>query len=226
MSQPLRDSDYFTPPPQKRPYGAPAGSPTQPAAKGDLTPPGAQQLATPGRRLVARIIDAGIVAVIALPFTAPLLSELFTHLNDKVATATATGSQASLSDPTTIRLTLLLTAVVLAASFGYEVPQLLRWGQTLGKRITRIKVVPRNSVIQGNARTESVKWVSLDQGEVGARLGAGPVVLRWLTQTAAPQVPWIGIGIWLLDSLWLLWDKPWRQCLHDKVASTIVIAVP
>lgn len=205
MSQPIRDSDYFTPPPQTRPYGAPAGTPAALAAKGDPTPPGGQRLATPARRLVARIIDGVLVAVIAVPFTAPLLNELLTHLNEKVEFATATGTQVSLTDPTTIRLTLLLTAVVLAVSFAYEVPQLLRWGQTIGKRVTAVRVVRRD-------------------GEL--RLGAGAVMLRWLTQAAAPQLPWIGIGIWLLDSLWLLWDKPWRQCLHDKVASTIVIAVP
>lgn len=196
--------DYFTPPPQTRPYGAPVGAPA-PAVKADLTPPGGQRLATPARRLMARIIDVAIVGVIAVPFTAPLLNELLIHLNDKVELATATGTQVSLSDPTTIRLTLLVTAIVLAVSFAYEVPQLIRWGQTLGKRVTQVRVVRRD-------------------GEL--RLGAGAVVLRWLTQAAAPQLPWIGIGIWLLDSLWLLWDKPWRQCLHDKVASTIVIAVP
>ena len=27
----------------------------------------------------------------------------------------------------------------------------------------------------------------------------------------------------LIDVLWLLWDKPYRQCLHDKFAKTVVV---
>jgi len=27
----------------------------------------------------------------------------------------------------------------------------------------------------------------------------------------------------IIDCLWPLWDKPWRQALHDKVARTIVV---
>jgi hypothetical protein len=29
----------------------------------------------------------------------------------------------------------------------------------------------------------------------------------------------------LLDPLWCLWDKPYRQCLHDKPAKTVVVKV-
>ncbi|MGB9376081.1 MAG: RDD family protein, partial [Mycobacteriales bacterium] len=154
--------------------------------------------------LLARAFDSLAISLIALPFIAPLLSQLLAHINDKVQLATATGSQANLSDPTTIRLTLTLTALVLVVSFLYEVPQLLRWGQTLGKRIARVRVLRFDGAPQ---------------------LGLRAVVLRWLVQAAAPQLPWVGIGVWLLDSLWLLWDKPWRQCLHDKAASTIVVSV-
>jgi hypothetical protein len=30
----------------------------------------------------------------------------------------------------------------------------------------------------------------------------------------------------LLDGLWMLWDKPYLQALHDKAADTAVIKVP
>jgi hypothetical protein len=30
-------------------------------------------------------------------------------------------------------------------------------------------------------------------------------------------------GLGWVDGLWQLWDKPWRQCLHDKFAQTLVI---
>ncbi|WP_338320576.1 hypothetical protein [Streptomyces lonarensis] len=29
----------------------------------------------------------------------------------------------------------------------------------------------------------------------------------------------------LLNVVWCLWDRPWRQCWHDKVAGTFVAAV-
>jgi RDD family len=50
-------------------------------------------------------------------------------------------------------------------------------------------------------------------------------VKRSAIYSLAPQVPGIGGIFGLLDSLWLLWDKPHRQCLHDKVADTVVIKV-
>jgi len=43
---------------------------------------------------------------------------------------------------------------------------------------------------------------------------------RYLVQHVAtffvPGLNWI-------DGLWQLWDKPYRQCLHDKFAETLVI---
>ena len=43
---------------------------------------------------------------------------------------------------------------------------------------------------------------------------------RYLVQHVAtilvPGLNWI-------DGLWQLWDKPYRQCLHDKFAETVVI---
>ncbi|MGB9377881.1 MAG: hypothetical protein WCB04_10260, partial [Mycobacteriales bacterium] len=70
MSQPPQDSDYFTPPPQVRPYGAPIGTPMPPAPGATTAEPGPGQprLATPGRRLLARAFDSLAVSLIALPF--------------------------------------------------------------------------------------------------------------------------------------------------------------
>ena len=33
--------------------------------------------------------------------------------------------------------------------------------------------------------------------------------------------PFLVVGV--LDALWLLWDRPRRQCLHDKAAKTFVV---
>ena len=53
-------------------------------------------------------------------------------------------------------------------------------------------------------------------------VGWGPAVLRAVAAQAPRMVPFLG-GLWgLLDVAWCLWD-PQRQCLHDKIARTVVV---
>jgi uncharacterized RDD family membrane protein YckC len=54
------------------------------------------------------------------------------------------------------------------------------------------------------------------------RLTRGIAVRRWLMDSVAVQFAPL---LFLLDGLWQLWDQPYRQCLHDKVAGTTVIKV-
>jgi uncharacterized RDD family membrane protein YckC len=230
MSQPPSDP-YFRPPPPQRPYGAPHGRPIAPP-QGYAPPqhqygyqppgyewqpppqalgPGGLPLAGPGWRLLARLIDGVIVSLISTPLTVPLYIAYFRHLIDKVdevTAATRAGQPAPSVNPydgTTIKLLALIIAAGLLVSLLYEVPQLAVWGQTLGKRICRVRVVPSDG---------------------GPRLGFGKAVLRWLGTYGGAFVPFFG-GIYnLLDSLWLLWDRPLQQCLHDKFAKTVVVRVP
>lgn len=230
MSQPPPDP-YFRPPPPQRPYGAPYGAaPPPPPGYGHQQPPAAgwqpppqwqhyeQQrgpdgspLAGPGWRLLARIVDGFIVSLISSPVTVPLYVAYFRHIIDKlkpITDAAGTGQPApnvNVYDGTTIKLLVLIVLAGLVVSLLYEVPQLAIWGQTLGKRICRVRVVKRDG---------------------SARLGFGSATLRWIATYAGTFVPFLG-GIYnLLDSLWLLWDRPWQQCLHDKFASTVVVRLP
>ena len=75
---------------------------------------------------------------------------------------------------------------------------MFRGGQTVGKRIMKIRVIPVDPTI-------------LLTRKIAFR--------RYLVLIAAAVVP----GLGLLDGLWQLWDKPYRQCLHDKFAKTLVI---
>ena len=50
-------------------------------------------------------------------------------------------------------------------------------------------------------------------------LNRGLAAKRFLVMQGGSIVP----GLGLLDGLWQLWDKPYRQCPHDKVSSTLVI---
>jgi uncharacterized RDD family membrane protein YckC len=104
---------------------------------------------------------------------------------------------------------LVSIAVWLGLTYWYAVIYLVgHGGQTIGKKVRNIRVV------------------TLD----GTPLNQAVALRRWLGYEAAFSIrfiPIIGnlIGIYLLlDELWLLWDKPYQQCLHDKFANTMVVS--
>ena len=77
-----------------------------------------------------------------------------------------------------------------------------RTGQTVGKKVMKLRVVPIDP---------------------SATLTRGMAGRRYLVQFVAGSfVPFLSY----LDGLWQLWDKPYQQCLHDKVAETVVVKVP
>src|SRR5690606_31701546 len=97
---------------------------------------------------------------------------------------------------------LLLTAVYLAATLVYIVPQHVRYGRTLGKRVAGIRV-------RMLAEDRTPRW--------------GEALIRWLVLFGGSA---IGGGLFLaLDGLWPLWDRPWAQALHDKAVRTVVVPV-
>jgi uncharacterized RDD family membrane protein YckC len=73
-------------------------------------------------------------------------------------------------------------------------------GRTIGKQITKIAIVPLEPDVELTRRTLLVRFVV----ELGFNLLA---------------ICYVGY----IDVLWLLWDKPYKQCLHDKVARTTVV---
>lgn len=89
--------------------------------------------------------------------------------------------------------------------YGVEAVQLARWSRTVGMRAVGVRV----------ARAD--------------RPDEPLTVARALARAACYPIGTMVVGyvtcgvVSLLDQLWLLWDKPLRQCLHDKVASTVVV---
>lgn len=79
-----------------------------------------------------------------------------------------------------------------------------RWGQTIGKLMLKIKVVSLSS-----GRTPTL----------------GQAAIRGLFYLGAPLVPLIGWLLALVDLAWMGLNGS-RQCLHDKLVRTIVIAKP
>ncbi|TQS22149.1 RDD family protein [Microbispora hainanensis] len=92
-------------------------------------------------------------------------------------------------------------AVVGAAYFWV---QHALWGQTLGKRLYRLKVV---SAATGAMPTRR---------QVGVRTLVHPFL--------SSAVPYLGSVLYLVDALWIFAD-PRRRCLHDVVAGTVVVDV-
>jgi uncharacterized RDD family membrane protein YckC len=93
----------------------------------------------------------------------------------------------------TVFVCFFLTGLVMVA---YETVAVARFGRTLG-----------------------MAWLHLRPLRVsGMRLGWGRAFARAGIFWLAGFLGWIG----LLDPLWCLWDGE-RQCLHDKVADSIVV---
>jgi uncharacterized RDD family membrane protein YckC len=96
-----------------------------------------------------------------------------------------------------------IIVIVLAVQYGYEVEVPLRWhGQTPGKRLLKIAIAPL---------------------QPGASLRRGQLAYRFSVLMVFNLLANCYIG--LIDPLWCLWDKPYKQCLHDKPPKTVVVNV-
>jgi len=160
--------------------------------------PGGQRLAEFGERLGAFIIDGLILGGASMV----LLLPLYLYLFFKVFSL----DPAVQPDPYDVVLPFVLLGaaavlVIAGVRYVYEVEMMFRSGQTVGKRLMKLRVIP------------------LDPSVPLTRMMA---FKRFLVQfVAAAIVP----GLNWIDGLWQLWDKPYRQCLHDKWAQTVVIKI-
>ncbi|MET7864015.1 RDD family protein [Micromonospora taraxaci] len=184
-------------------YVGPPGPPPPP-----LSPSG-QPLAGFGDRFLAWLIDTALATAVLLTLFLPVFFVLWWRMLSELNQTNPDGTLVE-PDPGTfflefflpiLLLQLALFVLMLGLYWLYYVEYLKRDGQTLGKKIMKLRVVPLDP-----SRT-------LDRGMAGR---------RWLVQhLAAPLVP----GLSYADGLWQLWDKPWQQCLHDKFAGTVVVKV-
>ena len=180
------------------PYGAPPayGAPAPygaPVHPGLPAPGPALPLAHRGRRLLARMIDALIVGVLAGALITPLLI-LVTTEDPKGQTAwVGVGVLGSL-------------IILFGGWILYEGLQLSRWGMTLGKRWLGLKVVSADP-----------PGAPLTRGRAFGRAVTYPP--GFIVVNVIPLLALLGT----LNVLWQFWDKPYHQCLHDKIAGTVVI---
>lgn len=183
---------------------APPPLPPQPTWKGSrygLPVVGPGSVASPGRRLGARLLDFLVLLPVFLVVLGVALAIAAPHFGAIFPRVERTSPQ-PLPTPGFVWLYLtifgaaLFTGVVLVV---YETLMTVKWGRTLGKRWLGIRPV----------RT--------DGSALGWGRSFGRVALYWLSGFLS----WIG----LLDPLWCLWDAD-SQCLHDKVVDTIVVNDP
>ncbi|MFG3705762.1 RDD family protein [Micromonospora sp. NPDC047670] len=171
--------------------------------------PGGQPLAGFADRLLAALIDVGLSTLVAMVLFLPAFLLFFWNMMDDL---TRTNPDGTLVEPdpgafmTDFFLPLLLLelglfVLMLGFYWLYHVEYMKRTGQTFGKKVMKLRVVPLDP-----DRT-------LDRGMAGRRYAVQHVAAMFLP------------GLSYLDGLWQLWDKPWQQCLHDKFAGTVVVKV-
>ena len=193
-------SGYAVPPgappwPAAPPWPGPAWGPPPPAI------PDGRPLAESWERLVAYLVDNAIVSAVTTPVSLAVIVVLLWP-TIRAAVAAGAAGRTELTFPLPRYAAAVLAIVVLQAvvHFLYDGLYQSRRGQTVGKRLLKIAVV------------------RLD----GAPVTVGVTVRRWAVQfVLASVVPLLS----LVNSAWLLWDRPYRQCLHDKAAGTAVIKV-
>ncbi len=181
--------------------GVPAGPPPGVATNG-------LRLAEATDRLLARIIDGLILLGPNLLVVVVILGGAF-WLGAATIGEPRDGGELLLWFLLLSGATLLLTLVSGLESYLYEVTYMQsRGGQTIGKRMRNIRVVTLDEGNPATTRHLQRRWLA-HSGV--ALLAAVPLVGSF-----------VGIYSWV-NQLWLLWDKPNRQCLHDKYAKTVVV---
>ncbi|MFJ2112473.1 RDD family protein [Streptomyces sp. NPDC087850] len=158
----------------------------------------ASRPAGPGKRLVARLIDTLVLGLVIGALAVPLVSRTRTHIDGKIAAAEQTGETVTiwLLDGTTGVYLGVLLAALLIVGVVYEALPTAKWGRTLGKRLCGLDV---------------------RDIETHEPPGFGAAVRRWLVYSVLGLLV---VGV--LNVLWCLFDRPWRQCWHDKAARTFV----
>ncbi len=151
-----------------------------------------------GKRLAARLIDTVVLAGVTAVAAVPLGVKAADHVNDKIDQAKLSGETVTvwLLDGTTSTYLGIVLAVLLLFGVGYEALPTARWGRTLGKRLLGLEV---------------------RDIEAHEPPSFGAALRRWLVYSV-PGLLVVGV----VGVAWCLFDRPWHQCWHDKVAGTFV----
>lgn len=224
--QPYGQQPYGQQPQQpygQQPYGQqPYGQ--QPFVQGGYAVPSAAGMyAGWGTRLGAYIID---VLVLLIP---SFIVGLITGLG-ATASFNLTGASSSASSMGMYIFGSLLNLIINTGYFAYFHGTT---GQTIGKRVLKIRVIRRNN--QPMDFVVAVKRLAITIASTVINLLIGIISFNSINDIAAGNLSAatasfgffgiisfvIGIAT-LLDYLWPLWDGQ-KQALHDKIADTLVV---
>ncbi|MGW8386577.1 RDD family protein [Streptomyces albidoflavus] len=151
-----------------------------------------------GRRLAARLVDTLVVGAVTAAAAVPLASAARDHLDAKIEAAKLSGRTVTvwLLDGTTAGYLAAVLAVLLLFGVVYEALPTAKWGRTLGKKLFGLRVQ------------------DIEEHDAPA---FGAALRRWLVYSVSGLLV-VGVA----GVLWCLFDRPWRQCWHDKAARTFV----
>ncbi|MEV6670793.1 RDD family protein [Streptomyces sp. NPDC051162] len=151
-----------------------------------------------GRRLLARLVDSAVLGAVVGAVAVPLWNKSADHIDAKVRQAKQSGQTVTvwLLDGTTGPYLGIVLGVLLLAGLVYEALPTAKWGRTAGKKLCGVRVLG----------IESHDTPSF-----------GQALRRWLVYGVLGV---LAVGV--LNVLWCLFDRPWRQCWHDKAARTFV----
>jgi uncharacterized RDD family membrane protein YckC len=174
--------------------------------------PHGMALAGLGKRLTARLIDIFAVLILNIVvngYFGYLYLQDFRPGFRKYMEEVAAGNTAPIL-PVTERMQTLSIAMIMIATLvwlAYEAPAIASSGQTLGKRILGIKVVPV---------------------EKNEPLGFARAFARWGRLAVWNLFWWCGVGliVQFVFALSPAFDPRLRQAWHDKAAATVVVDVP
>ncbi|NWF30111.1 RDD family protein [Streptomyces sp. PKU-EA00015] len=151
-----------------------------------------------GKRFAARLIDTLVLGALVGAVAVPVVLSALAHIDDKIEAAKLSGQTVTvwLIDGTTAGQLGIVLGTLLVLGALYEALPTAKWGRTLGKKLCGVKVLDIESH---------------EPPTFGAALR------RWLVYSVLGVLV---LGV--LNVLWCLFDRPWRQCWHDKAAHTFV----
>ncbi len=210
------------PAPQRVAVAAPPGIPY-----GLTLRPYGLPVAPLGLRVLARLIDLGILLALNVIGNGWLV---YLYLSDIWPTVKAYESQVLQPNPNLDaipaipgRAQWILTVIPLIAMalwFAYEVPAIAQRGQTLGKRVVGITVLPLEGArLPGMPPPPATVTVPKNVGYLRAIRRWNPLGLPVLLYTCCG----IGFVLQLVDALSPTFGGPLHLAFHDKAAATVVV---
>jgi uncharacterized RDD family membrane protein YckC len=174
-------------------------------------------IAAPWERWLASVLDWIIIMAVSIViFVSPLLriwremEAVTSKFQNNISSPTASAAMdAIVRNPANEHALLFWFLSIFGIALAYYWVQHARWGATVGKRVLGMRVVSASDRSRISVRTAGIRAVTFLFGPAACLLLPSPINL-------------VGGALWLADTAAPLFDAR-AQCLHDKLAGTIVV---